>query len=295
MAKNKLLVVGVVVVAAAIVVAILWMRSGGGKTEGPVSPRTAAAREELQKLGGEAARPKVAAAQPAPGDAAAVPGGKFWRGHPDQPRPFGNPDTHPMRELSVADFRIDRLEVSVTAYDACVAAGACGARACDDGSTAGTAGDRPATCVSWDDATAYCAWAGGRLPTEAEWEKTARGTDGRKYPWGNDEPTCERASYSECGKTGTDAVGAHPSGASPFGAEDLAGNAAEWVADWYSTNYYPAAASADPAGPAAGEERVVRGGSFRTGGRLLMTGYRSSAKPSERRVDLGFRCVWPGS
>jgi len=293
MAKNKLLIVGSVVVAAGLVVALLWMR-GGGKTETSISPRTAAAREELQKLGGEAGRPKVAAPQASPGDAAAVPGGRFWRGHPDQPRPFGNADTHPMRELSVAEFRIDRLEVSVTAYDACVAAGPCRARVCDDGSTTIMPGDRPATCVSWDDAAAYCAWVGGRLPTEAEWEKAARGADGRKYPWGNDDPTCERALYNECGKSGPDAVGAHPSGASPCGAENLAGNAAEWAWDWYSADYYPAAASADPAGPASGEERVVRGGSFRTGGRLLMTGYRESAKPSTRRVDVGFRCVWPG-
>jgi formylglycine-generating enzyme required for sulfatase activity len=198
-----------------------------------------------------------------------------------------------MRLIRVSAFRIDRREVTAADYDRCAAAKGCAARDCGEATAPEATPGAPATCVSWFDATAYCAWVAGRLPTEAEWEKAARSRDGRKYPWGGEAPTCERALFNECGNESADPVGSHPAGASPYGVEDLAGNVAEWVADWYDGAYYRDSPETDPTGPAEGEAKVVRGGSWATGSRLLMTGYRSFAPPLERREDLGFRCAWP--
>lgn len=276
------------------VLALLGRASGGPKTRtgaGAAPAGTLAA--EPAASDGEGSIPPVANPKPAPADAAAVPAGPFWRGHPHEPRPFGNPDTHPMRELAVSAFRIARHETTAAEYEACVAAGACPARSCPD-ATPALRPRQPVTCVTWDAAAAYCAWAGGRLPTEAEWEKAARGTDGRRYPWGHSEPDCGQALTAACGANEPADVGTHPAGASPFGVQDMAGNAAEWTADWYAPSYYAAAPATDPAGPASGDRRVVRGGSFATGSRLSMTGYRSFLAPTQALPDLGFRCVWPG-
>ncbi|MBN1772590.1 MAG: SUMF1/EgtB/PvdO family nonheme iron enzyme [Deltaproteobacteria bacterium] len=283
--------------AAALVVAVLTLRSGDtpeSKTaQGPAADARAAGGAAPATPEGEGRVPSVAAPKPPPPDAVAVVAGPFWRGHPDEPRPFGNPDTHPMRELTVSAFRLARHETTAGEYEACVAAGACPARACPE-ATPALRPEQPATCVTWDAAAAYCAWIGGRLPTEAEWEKAARGADGRRYPWGHAEPSCEQALTVACGATEPADVGARPAGASPCGARDLAGNAAEWTADWYDPLYYAVAPDADAAGPANGERRVVRGGSFATGSRLSMTGYRSAFEPVQALPDLGFRCVWPG-
>lgn len=150
--------------------------------------------------------------------------------------------------------------------------------------------EHPVVSVSWYGAMAYCRWVGGRLPTEAEWEKAARGMDDRVYPWGNQPPDYEYANYKGC-QVSTSPVGSFPKGASSFGLLDMAGNVWEWVSDWYGQDYYTRSLLINPRGPDTGVTKVMRGGSWFNIDRHLKVSYRSYCNPGTRTANLGFRCV----
>jgi len=158
--------------------------------------------------------------------------------------------------------------------------------------------NHPVRYVSWDDAVAYCEWLTGKLrrqiqlPTEAQWEYAARGSDGRIFPWG-DEADPDKANYDDTGINTTSPVGCFPSGNRPCGISDMAGNVWEWCQDWYAENY-PSGSVTDPIGSSSGSDRVVRGGSWRSLARSCRSAYRSSFTPGSRHDNLGFRlCFSP--
>jgi formylglycine-generating enzyme required for sulfatase activity len=227
-----------------------------------------------------------------------VPGGEFLMGS-EGSDPSAGEDEQPQRTVFLDDFWIDRTEVTNGMYARCLQDGACqppgdvasNMRAAyfDDPSYE----DYPVIFVSWEDASAYCAWAGRRLPSEAEWEKAARGLNGQIYPWGDISPTSQLANFANY-VGDTSIAGHYPAGTSPFGALDMAGNVSEWVADWYSQDYYDVAPLDNPLGPDSGEFRVLRGGSWFTSARALRGAFRLGNYPELRSESIGFRCALSG-
>ena len=215
-----------------------------------------------------------------------VPAGKFV---------MGDDEDSPRHDVSLDSFYMDRYEVTASRYAKFLEA---------TGQTSrpeywhelnlASRGDRPVIGVNWHEANAYCRWAGRRLPTEAEWEKAARGTDERTYPWGNQEPSANLANY---GKPQTNAyqdglapVGRHEAGKSPYGINDLAGNVSEWVADWYVDDL-PTEVAWNPTGPASGKGKVIRGGGWYDPPTRVRSAKRFYASPGNRADDTGFRCA----
>lgn len=218
-----------------------------------------------------------------------VPAGKFQMGFW-----YGDYDEKPTHLVMLDDFYIDQYEVTNARYAECVNQGECLKPAKN------TAGNRikyfeiftnyPVIHVNWEQARAYCEWRGGRLPTEAEWEKAARGPNGGLYPWGTPGQTCEVANFSGClGNTTT--VGSYKSGVSPYNIYDMVGNVSEWVADWYDAGYYSVSPVDNPTGPPSGDFRITRGGSWFTDEAYLRTTNRMIL-PHEVTSDyVGFRCA----
>ncbi len=262
-------------------------------------------------------------------DMVLIPAGPFLMGSPEGGDGFS--DERPQRTITLRAFRMDRHEVTNAKYEQFVAA--TGHKPPGNvnpdvtlwfhGKPLPDSGQHPVVNVAWQDAVAYCRWAGKRLPTEAEWEKAARGTDGRRYPWGNewDLKRANSASYwagrtvefkdraewkafwvtgegarisEERGLRGevlTLPVGSFPEGASPYGLLDMAGNASEWVQDWFEPYYYLKAPPADPKGPDGVLLKVVRGGSWLKPAKSLRTADRDYGFPNDRQSGTGFRCA----
>ena len=231
-----------------------------------------------------------------------VPAGEFTMGS------MKRRNEKPPHTVHLDAFSIDKYEVSVARYKACVAAGACdthhllgtewrGARfsqdfTVKDGCNWGKSGreQHPINCVSWAQADSYCRWAGRHLPTEAQWEKAARGSSGRRYPWGNDSPSCDRANHKGC-HGGTVQVSGLSSGASPQGALHMAGNVREWVADYYHGRYYSRSPSRNPTGPDSSSLRILRGGCWADKAASIRSSIRRQMYPTDRGPAGGFRCA----
>lgn len=214
-----------------------------------------------------------------------VPAGEFTMGITNGPFEIEGP----AHQVYLDAFWIDKTEVTIGMYKLCVYQGACNEKEFE------YTDPYPMTKASWEDARAYCEWAGRRLPTEAEWEKAAKGTDNRKYPWGNEAPTSQHASASERSLL---PAGSLPDGASPYGALDMAGNAWEWVADWYEP--YSTDSQTNPTGPDSGKFKILRGGSNETYDIMIRTTYRQKVDPLQYLIDKetwntyllgGFRCA----
>jgi formylglycine-generating enzyme required for sulfatase activity len=219
-----------------------------------------------------------------------VPAGEFWMGCNEKVDRECE-DEKPGRKVYLDAFSIDKHEVTVAEYGRCVAAGKCAQPDAGEGCNWGVEGraDHPINCVDWEQARAYCEWAGKRkrLPTEAEWEKAARGTDGRVYPWGN-HWDAKRANVDG---NGTVPVWSYQEGASPYGTLNMSGNVWEWVQDWYDKDYYQQGPDRNPKGPDSGEYKILRGGSWDFFPGLARVSYRGWGAPGVRVDAFGFRCA----
>jgi len=221
-----------------------------------------------------------------------VPAGEFLMGS----EPYL--DEEPVHKVFLSAFWIDQTEVTNGAYALCVEEEACQlpsraisyTRKSYFGNTFYKT--YPVIYVDWFEADSYCKWAGRRLPTEAEWEKAARGTDQRIYPWGDHLPDTDLLNYNlDFGDTSV--AMNFLSSPSPYGVLNMAGNVSEWVADWYDSRYYSQSPARDPSGPATGKYRVVRGGSWSDNRNLVRSALRLYYEPDASFFNLGFRCVAP--
>jgi formylglycine-generating enzyme required for sulfatase activity len=217
-----------------------------------------------------------------------VPEGEFIMGSST-----GYKKERPEHTVYLDAYWIDKTLVTNNMYINCVVSGGCTPPLNVSPTKYGhkNSGNYPVVYVSWQQAHDYCKWAGRRLPTEAEWEKAARGVDGRIYPWGNDAPDCQKGNFKGCSE-GLSVVDAYPQGASPYGALDMAGNVWQWVADFYGADYYSISPYANPQGPESSEYYVLRGGAWNYGAeRFARTFTRLQMTPTHRATNNGFRCA----
>jgi formylglycine-generating enzyme required for sulfatase activity len=216
-----------------------------------------------------------------------VPGGEFQ---------MGDGELDPLRHVHVDPFFIDVYEITTERFASFLTANG-GIAPPDHWEDVKLERDRerPVIGVSWHDADGYCRWAGKRLPTDAEWEKAGRGTDSRKFPWGDAAATPAHANFLNEADApypnGLHPVGKHPKGQGSAGTFDQAGNASEWVADWYTDSFDRRNDSRNPKGPPSGDGKVLRGGGWHEGEQRMTVTARYHASPDTRADDLGFRCA----
>ena len=222
-----------------------------------------------------------------PGPLVSVPAGTFTMGCNAALDTECRDDEKPPHSVTLPAYSIDKTEVTQAQYFACVKEGKCNYPKCVWDPCAQP--DNPIACVKNAQAATYCAWASKRLPTEAEWEMAARGTDGRKFPWGNMPASCDITNMMGCGNV-VSPVGTRAD-VSPFGAFDMGGNVVEWTADWYDQAFYAMSPAASPTGPAAGAEHVGRGGGFLSEEIWHRASARDFYESTYTRVSMGFRCA----
>jgi formylglycine-generating enzyme required for sulfatase activity len=254
-------------------------KSGQARAEAGRLARAASAHEAP----GAEALPPVSASDRADVKLVTIPAGSFLYGCNREAGDVCPSSEAAGQRAEVAAFKIDRTEVRLSEYRHCVDEGACAPPAVANGCNwnAPGRGDHPVNCIDWDQAAAYCGWIGKRLPTEQEWEKAARGTDGRTYPWGNEGASCEVAVMSGgagagCGGASTAPVGSRDRGRSPYGLFDMAGNVYEWTGSLYESG---------------GGARVLRGGSWKNDANSIRVSHREGALPNLRDASVGFRCA----
>ncbi|MGH7255203.1 MAG: formylglycine-generating enzyme family protein, partial [Nitrospirales bacterium] len=221
-----------------------------------------------------------------------IPAGEFLMGSSEDKWP----EEQPPHRVSFEAFYLDKFEVTNELYDKFLQATLHQRPKYWEQVELTEHADLPVVGVDWNDAEAYCRWAGKRLPTEAEWEYAARGTDGRTYPWGNAALTEEVANYGKgwSHKFYKDRLAparSYEESKSPFGIYNMAGNVWEWVADWYDNKYYEQSPEKNPPGPPDGSKKVMRGGSWNFSGEYVRTTTRLYDIPKHRAADLGFRCA----
>jgi formylglycine-generating enzyme required for sulfatase activity len=213
-----------------------------------------------------------------------IPEGEFHMGNLETE---GHPQPH---TVYVSTFLMDKTPVTWGQYEKFLEA--TGWPLPPDEPYWGIHDDQPAVFVTWEESRAYCEWVGGRLPTEAEREKAARGTDERKYPWGDEEPNPMLATFRHnWGYVASTPVGSHPAGASPYGLLDMGGNVWEWCEDWFDPKYPEVSPKKDPRGPATGRSHVVKGGSWDSRPSVLSASSRNFGYLGYREGDFGFRCA----
>ena len=225
-----------------------------------------------------------------------VPEGEFLMGSENEPDidPYFYGAEGPQHMVYLDQFWIYRTEVTNGMYAKCVEVQKCPLPASyssntrDDYYGNSRFDEYPVVNVSWKNASAYCRWAGGRMPTEAEWEKAARGGDGRLFAWGNETPNSNLANYLS---SDTVMVGSYPQGSSPYGVYDMSGNVIEWVFDYFQSIYYQVSPYENPRGPASSDTRVYRSGSYHNSDEAIRVVMRGSREESHTGPDIGFRCV----
>jgi iron(II)-dependent oxidoreductase len=236
-----------------------------------------------------------------PGGMVLVPAGSFLMGSDPRKDRAAGPQEQPQHEVYLDPFRIDRFEVSNVEYLRFVlGTGADWPKFWRENPFPEKAALHPVINVSWHEADAFCRWAGKRLPTEAEWEKAARGGDGRIFPWGNEPAGWIKSNIAHPGsKRGFKYpplanINRYDKGASPYGVYQMAGNVSEWVSDWFDPEYYRHGHDKNPQGPTTGELKVFRGGSWNEDPEVARSAGRNGGLPDRESYLTGFRCAKSG-